>query len=248
MRAIFKKFVQYYLWLLAKNILIRFRPEIIAISGITGKTIIKNTLLETFRDKYSIRANPKSYNTKFGLPLAILDIEIENLSSILEWTKGIIKATLKSLFILRFPKKLILELGVDQKGEMNYLLSLIKPKIAILTNIISPYTLPFTQIDVFTNENKFLVKKLPKNGLLISNYDDEHIKKLHRFANCPIITYGNNAQSNYYFYNIKETPQGATFSLKRNGKKDLQLSTDRFGRIYIQALVIAQILKDYWSK
>src|SRR5262245_50282526 len=50
----------------------RTRPRVIAITGTQGKTVIKRTVAELLGGRLRVRANPLSYNTAVGLPLAIL--------------------------------------------------------------------------------------------------------------------------------------------------------------------------------
>ena len=124
---LFKKFVQYYLKLFTKIVLWRHKPFIIAVAGTTNKTIVKEYILKFLREKYGekeVRGNPRSYNTEIGLPLAILYLESGE-SSFWKWWKILIQAKLKALFSRKFPSKLVLELGVEKKGDMEYLLEMV---------------------------------------------------------------------------------------------------------------------------
>src|SRR3989339_2015668 len=129
MKKIFKSFIQYYLKLLTKFVLWRHNPFVIAVAGSTNKTVVKEYILKFLREKYGekeVRGNPKSYNTEIGLPLAILYLDSGE-SSALRWLKILVQAKMRALFGRKFPKKLVLELGVEEKGDMKPLLEMVRP-------------------------------------------------------------------------------------------------------------------------
>src|SRR4030042_1870380 len=142
MKLAFKKIVQYYLKLLTKFVLWRHQPFVIAVAGSTNKTTVKDYILKFLREKFgekNVRGNPKSYNTEIGLPLAILYLDSGE-SSAAKWLKILIQAKIRALFGQKFPKKLVLELGVEEKGAMKYLLGMVRPRIAIIINIEGTHT------------------------------------------------------------------------------------------------------------
>src|SRR6185295_1433779 len=61
---------------LARARLARQRPRVVVIAGSQGKTVMKRTLQELLARRFRVRANPLSYNTAVGLPLAILGCEL----------------------------------------------------------------------------------------------------------------------------------------------------------------------------
>src|SRR3989339_1143710 len=129
MKNLFKKIIQHYLKLFTKIILWRHKPFIVAVAGSTNKTTTKDYILKFLREKYGekeVRGNPKSYNTEIGLPLAILYLDSGE-SSALRWLKILVQAKMRALFGRKFPKKLVLELGVEEKGDMKPLLEMVRP-------------------------------------------------------------------------------------------------------------------------
>src|SRR6185369_3189404 len=69
-----------YLRVLARIFLRRKKPLVIAIAGNRGKTVMKRLFGELLGAHYKVRTNPRSYNTEIGLPLAVLNLEIETRS------------------------------------------------------------------------------------------------------------------------------------------------------------------------
>ena len=156
MKKFFKKIIQLYLKLLTKIILARHKPFVIAVAGTTNKTFVKETILNELGRGSDVRGNPKSFNTEIGLPLAVLFLP-SGLASIFRWVDILLTGTCISIFSRKFPKVLVLEMGVDRIGDMKYLLSLVKPDIAIVTNIKRNFPGLKTTLDDIAKELTLLV-------------------------------------------------------------------------------------------
>src|SRR5262245_18710356 len=105
-----------YLRALARVFLRRKKPLVIAIAGNRGKTVMKRLFGELLSARYKVRTNPRSYNTEIGLPLAVLNLEIETRSL---WT--ILQTLARAAWIAFCSKEklevLVLEFGVRQRGD-----------------------------------------------------------------------------------------------------------------------------------
>ena len=110
------------------------KPKIVAISGSYGKTSTKEAIYFLLAKKFGsdVDKNWGNMNSVLGLPLAILGLRKYSFGVGLFW--DIVRAKWNFLFY-HLPKILVLELGIDKPGEMDQLLSVAKPDIAILTGI-----------------------------------------------------------------------------------------------------------------
>ncbi|MFH0955849.1 MAG: Mur ligase family protein [Candidatus Falkowbacteria bacterium] len=245
-KIIFKQILKYYLKFITKMVLLIHRPLIISVTGSTNEFFAKNEIKRQLEEAhYDIRSNPKNFNTEIGLPLAILNLP-SGYNSYKNWLPIIWQAFI-SLFKLRFPKILILELGVDKRGDMKYLMSLVRPKIAVITDITQRYIESFTDMDELVGEYKHFVKLINKNGYLILNYDNQRIKKLSEFSNANIIPCGLEkkvpALNNYWRGEIIEkTLNGQTVAVT-NGQETKNYLINRFGEHHVYALLIGLIVK-----
>jgi UDP-N-acetylmuramoyl-tripeptide--D-alanyl-D-alanine ligase len=255
MKSFFKKIVQFFLKLFTKITLWRHKPYVIAVSGSTNKTTIKDYILKFLREKYppsprlrraggeyeNVRGNPKSYNTEIGLPLAILYLESGD-SSAMKWLKVLTRAKMIALFSRKFPKKLVLELGVEEKGDMKPLLEMVSPKVAIITNIEGSYTYSNSSLEQIFNEMKLLVEKIPENGHVLLNWDDERVKSLAEFARAKVITYGFSEGADARVKNLKTDAQGQTFDFEFGGEKE-SVRIKKYGRHFVSAWMAAKVVK-----
>src|SRR6185295_12262114 len=73
----------------------------------------------------------------------------------------------------RYPEILVLEMGIDRPGDMDYLLSIAHPDIAVITNIgISHYEF-FHDEQAIENEKGKIAEALRGSDILILNNDNE---------------------------------------------------------------------------
>jgi UDP-N-acetylmuramyl pentapeptide synthase len=96
---------------------------------------VKRVLTGLLETTVAVRANPRSYNTEVGLPLAVLGLEIDTR----RWTqivRTLIAATWRAAaadFGASAPRLLLLELGARQSGDMAALLRTARPDWAVIT-------------------------------------------------------------------------------------------------------------------
>lgn len=87
-------------------------------------------------------------------------------------------------------KKVVLEMGVEFKGEMDFYLSLVKPKIAIITRISYAHSQTLGSINEILREKGKLVEGLDKDGIAILNWDDPNCRKLAQNCKGTVLYYG----------------------------------------------------------
>lgn len=176
---------------LARIRLKRLRLFIVGVTGSVGKTSTKDAIFTILKQRYWTFKSNKSYNTEFGLPLAILEQD-SGFSSPTKWLKTIFGALWKAFIGGRHMQMLVIEMGVDKPGDMNELLKLIQPQVGVMTNI-KPVHLgegQFQDLDDIFNEKKKLVESLPEKGIAVLNADDGHIVALKDKLSCRTLWYG----------------------------------------------------------
>ena len=209
-----------------------------------NKTTVKEYILKFLREEYGekeVRGNPRSYNTEIGLPLAILYLESGE-SSFWKWLKVLAQAKWKALFGRKFPKKLVLELGIDQKGDMEYLLEMVSPSIAVIINIEGNYSDTENNLDDIFEEFKLLVSRIPPNGTVILNQDDERVALLKQYAKAKVITCGISHEAEAKITNLKTDIEGQNFDFSFRGKSE-KVEIKKYGRHFVYAWAIAKIVK-----
>lgn len=240
MKKLLRKFVLAQLKGFAKRRLKNFKGKTVAVTGSVGKTSTKDAIFAVLNSQYSVMRNNKSMNSEFGLLLTILDIE-SGFSSALKWSWLLALAWLHS-FSKIHSDVLLFELGVDKKGDMDYLLSIIKPDIAVFTNV-APVHMDegqFSTLEDIYNEKRKLVDALAEKGVAILNMDNEFTAELARKIKKKTIGYGLSKEGDYYATNISETLEGIHFILHNDGKK-YEVSSKILGKYHAQVFMPAVI-------
>ncbi len=142
---------------LARLSLWRKNPQVIAIAGSHGKTVIKRIVTELLAQRYRVQPNPRSYNTDIGLPLAILNIELASVR-LRDLARGFAWAVWTTLFSTEAPDILVLEFGVRHRGDMQQLIRTVTPDIAILTTLTPSYSTDVKELHTLQDEMRVLCR------------------------------------------------------------------------------------------
>jgi aminotransferase len=123
----------------ARQRVARQRPKIVAITGTQGTTVMKRTLKDLLGRRFRVHANPLSYNTAVGLPLAVLGCALESTRP-LHLASLFGEALWTGYVSNEAPEVMILELGVRQPGDMRAHLEIVQPDVAIVTPLVPSYS------------------------------------------------------------------------------------------------------------
>lgn len=167
MKRLFKKLLQFY----AKTLLKKHNPYIIWITWTVWKTTLRKLVFDFLKYKELDISTPnKNYNSGTGLPLAILEFEI---NSKLDWLK-LPYVFCKQYFREDYPAYLILEYWIDSPNDMEELVWIANPNLIAITNIQPNHTENFETSDDYILEKKKIYKNRIKNRLIITNSNDEN--------------------------------------------------------------------------
>jgi UDP-N-acetylmuramoyl-tripeptide--D-alanyl-D-alanine ligase len=185
-----KKIIQKILYVLARAVLKKYKPEVVGITGSMGKTSTKEAIFSVLSSKFRVRQNLKNYNNELGLPLSILGVE-SGRKSILKWL-GVIFHGLK-LILSRdenYPQILVLEMGADHPGDIKYLTELAPCKIGVVTGIGPAHLEFFESIEKIVKEKRTIVGHLRPDGFAVLNRDDEKVFEMREKTRAKVLTYG----------------------------------------------------------
>jgi UDP-N-acetylmuramoyl-tripeptide--D-alanyl-D-alanine ligase len=196
-----QKTLLFLLAFFARSIVIFHKPKIIGITGTVGKTTVTSHvhayLQKTLPDKY-IWYSKEHYNWEYWLPLTIIGAKTGGKNP-LKWIYVFWVAF--SRFFRRYPDYLILEYGIDHPWEMDFLLGIAIPDIAILTEIAPNHIEQFWSFDLYKNEKL----KLMHVAWVLIIHDS-----LRNCIDREAIYYGNGAMSEIDASHIQVTPDGTT--------------------------------------
>ncbi len=151
---------------------------------------------------------------------------------------------------MSFPEILILEMGVDKPGDMDYLISIARPDISIITNIgLSHYEF-FKDSQTLEKEKGKLALALNKDGLLIVNADNNTSLAQKLKTKSKSLSYGLNQVSDIKITNIEEDLSQAlqgvfTSFLVKTPTQNFKAVTQTLGIPHISAIAAAITVGEY---
>ena len=111
-------------------------------------------------------------------------------------------------------QKVILEMGVGNKGEMDFYLSQVKPKIAIFTKAAYMQGNATDNMEEILTEQGKLIESLGERGVAILNWDDHSFKKMAQQCRGNILFYGRDPENcTVWAGNINTENFGTSFEL-----------------------------------
>lgn len=186
-----KNILQSILRSLSKQILQKYKPDIVGVTGSVGKTSSKETIAQVLQTKFSVRRNVKNYNNEIGLPLTIIGVDKTPGKSIFGWLCVILKA--KKLLLVtdkNFPEMLVLEMGADKPGDIEYLTDLAPCKVGVLTFIAHAHTEFFKTIKKIAQEKRIIISHLRQDGFAVLNFDSDVVMQQVGATKAEVLTYG----------------------------------------------------------
>ncbi|MCS6926242.1 MAG: aminotransferase class I/II-fold pyridoxal phosphate-dependent enzyme [Candidatus Binatia bacterium] len=170
-RRVLRRLAIPYLQTLARIFLRRKEPLVIAIAGNRGKTVMKRLIGELLGMHYQVRTNPRSYNTEIGLPLAILNLEIDT-RSVWRIVRTLVRAAWVACCTRETLDVLVLEFGVRRPGDMGQLLRTVQPDIAILTSLTPSLSADAELLHTMQEELRLLCQTLGSRCRFLIDGDD----------------------------------------------------------------------------
>ncbi len=178
---------------LAAWYLSQFNLHRIGVTGSTGKTTNKEMLFRILSEKYRVVCNKGNYNNLIGLPLSIFQVDQETEVS-------------------------IFEMGMDRLGEIDRLAEIVKPHLAIITNIGYSHLSRLGSRDNILKAKMEICKHLNRGDSLIINSDSELLSDFRGKGAYKVVTVGSGEDVDFRISQVKDMGErGVAFKLKSKG-------------------------------
>jgi UDP-N-acetylmuramoyl-tripeptide--D-alanyl-D-alanine ligase len=182
------KILELLLKWMAHSVLWRHKPKVIGITGSVGKTTTKDVIVHILKQEKSIYFTKKNYNNEIGVPLTILGVD-KNIDSFFTMF-GVCGKWFGAMISAKYPEIIVVEMGVDRPGDMDYLMSIVNVDISVLTAVSYAHSEFFDDIEQIAQEKQKIVLYTKKDGRAIVNYDDVHARSVAKKTNTTIVFYG----------------------------------------------------------
>ena len=197
--------------------------KIIAITGSCGKTSLKEMLKTTLNKFGQVSYSPNSFNNKYGVPLSLFNLNPN-------YDYG------------------VYEVGMDKKGEINFLSKIIKPDVGVITNISYAHAKNFENIKQIAMAKSEIINNINTNGYLVLNADDPFFvlhKKIAIKKKLKVFTFSMNKKANIRFKYIKKEKNKFKISIIIDGKNKYFYISNNFKNFIKNILATITIISIY---
>jgi len=248
MRSILKKIITYQLTYVARVILWRHNPRVIAITGSVGKTSTKDAIYTVLKGSGSIRRSEKMFNTELGVPLSIIGVKSGKTSNPLYWCNALFSGIWQIIKPKgQYPKTIVLEVGADRPGDISSIAPWLKPHVVVITRLpeVPVHIEFFPTLDSLIDEKLSLARALRKEGTLVLNADDPRVLLAKEKMHARTITYGTNEIADIRASNIRlfldngNIAGGLTFKIDFDGKSLPVMLPNIYAESYVTVALAA---------
>ena len=172
-----------------------FDIPVIGITGSVGKTSTKDIVASVVSKKYNVHKTLGNLNSDIGLPLTILDLKEESTA-------------------------MVVEMGMNHKGEISYLANIAKPTIAVITNVGSSHIGNLGSRENILKAKLEILEGLEKDGVFIYNNDNDMLNNnKNLFKEVKNKCFGIDNSSDLMAYNIITDENGSKFNVQIDQKE-----------------------------
>jgi UDP-N-acetylmuramoyl-tripeptide--D-alanyl-D-alanine ligase len=150
---------------LARHVLDRVAPLVVAVTGSNGKTSTKEMAAAVLARRHRVLHSGGNLNSETGLPLTLLRLE--------PWHTAA-----------------VLEMGMQRTGEIARLAALARPRVGIVTMIGTVHLEFFASQHDLALAKAELLEALPADGLAVLNADDPCFDLLRGRTAAPVVGFG----------------------------------------------------------
>lgn len=151
---------------------LNFLPNIVAITGSSGKTTTRNIISCILAKIGKVLEPKKNFNNEIGLPLTLFELNKDYDFA-------------------------VLEMGATKEGDIKYLMEIINPDVTLVTNIGPAHLSTMKSVDGVAKAKSEAYKYLSKDKIAVVNLDDEYSNfMLKILAKNKVITYSRSTLDN----------------------------------------------------
>ena len=199
----------------AQFALLKYAPQVVAVTGSSGKTIAKECIAAVLGTRFAVFKNHASFSGRYGLPIALGQLEPAH-------------------------RIAVLELAADSINEIRDLARLTRPAIGVVTTINQAHIENLGSIEAIEREKGRLVEALPADGMAVLNRDDSRVWGMRARTQARVASFGFDPSADYVARDLHHTSRGLVFELSTSpqaGTTEIPLRL--LGRHHVYAALAA---------
>lgn len=183
------------LGLLAKYKREMFNIPVVGVTGSVGKTSTKDIIASIISKKYNTLKTEGNFNSNIGLPLTILRLKEEHEAA-------------------------VIEMGMNHKGEIDYLSNIAEPTVSVITNVGTSHIGNLGSRENILKAKLEILNGMKENGVLVYNNDNDMLNNnKDLFKKYKSIGFGIDNHSDVMALNINIGTNSSSFDVIFNNNK-----------------------------
>lgn len=193
-----------------------FNPDIIAVTGSTGKTTCKDMIYQVLSQKFRALKTQGNFNNEIGLPLTLFNLDSSH-------------------------EIAVLEMGMSDLGEISRLVELAPPKVGLITNIGLSHIERLGSRDNILKAKLELFENFDDSCTAVINNDDDLLRQAAKDFTFPHVSFGIKNQADYMAEDIElDGERGLSYNLKVKGQRQrIRLNAPGLHNVYNSLAAIA---------
>jgi UDP-N-acetylmuramoyl-tripeptide--D-alanyl-D-alanine ligase len=169
----------------------RLDIPVVAVTGSVGKTSTKELIAHVLDAKFDTHKSRKNFNNEIGLPTELMRLDKNHQCSVVEF-------------------------GMRNFNQINYLSRIARPNIAVITNIGMSHIEMLGSRENIAKAKSEIIEGMDSEGILILNRDDDFYDYIKSLAHCEVISFGTNPGAEIHISDMRLN-ESANPSFKLNG-------------------------------
>jgi UDP-N-acetylmuramoyl-tripeptide--D-alanyl-D-alanine ligase len=177
-----------------------YTGPLVAITGSNGKTSTKEMCAAILAVRAPCLATAGNLNNEYGLPLTLLRREPRH-------------------------RSVVVELGMNHRGEIARLAAIAKPTVGALTNVGTAHIEHLGSREAIAEEKGDLIAALPPSGVAVVNGDDPLASAQASRTRARVLRFGLGEGADVRAENLRERAAGYAFTLRTpDGRYDVEVA------------------------
>ena len=170
-----------------------YNIPVIGITGSVGKTSTKDIIASVLSQKYNVLKTEGNYNNHIGVPLTILRLKDHD--------------------------ALVVEMGMNNLGEISILSKIAKPTVGVITNVGTAHIGMLKTRENILKAKLEILDGMNEDGVLVINNDNDMLNSWHlNNKEYNIVTFGIENKSNYMATDINNNVIFSSYKVNFNDR------------------------------
>lgn len=172
---------------LGKYYLGKINPKVIAVTGSNGKTTTKDMIASILSTQMNVTKTYENFNNQIGVPVALLNMESNT-------------------------EAVVVEMGMDHFGELDFLTNMVHPDIAVITMIGEAHIEFFGTRDKIADAKMEITHGLQEDGTFVFNGDEPLLTQRASQVDQEQRTFGRQLENDLYATSVNLTSHEIKFT------------------------------------